>query len=377
MATPMPPLKPDGRPVNGNDGRAHASAARPHVLVTGAGSGRANNLIRSLQSAPGAFEVTGCNHDPFLLRRSEASWSFRAPDPSDPGFAAACQPIIHSRYIDLIMPSSDEDALALAKTADALACRTYLPAVETIEICQDKFALYQILRSHDVPVPETFAVRDRRDVVDSFRRLDRHPLLWCRMRHGSGSKGATKVKDPEQAWSWITYWNDMRQTPIEEFTLSEYLPGRDYNVQGLWDEGENVLIKMCERLSYLDGQNRPSGMSSTPALAKTLCDDRILDLCDNAVRTIAPKASGVFNLDVKKDVRGQAKITEINAGRFAMITNIYDFTGEHNMVHAYVRLALGQPPQITRVRDIEPDHYLIREYDSRPLVAALHEILLE
>ena len=31
-------------------------------------------------------------------------------------------------------------------------------------------------------------------------------------------------------------------------------------------------MKMCERLSYLDGENRPSGMSSTPAVAKTLCD---------------------------------------------------------------------------------------------------------
>ena len=359
------------------NGKAAAPAARPHVLVTGAGSGRGNNLIRSLQSGPDRIEVTGCNHDPFLLKRSEASWSFRAPQPSDPGFAAACRAIVESRVIDLIIPSSDEDALALAKIADALPCRTYLPPAATIELCQDKFALYELLRLHDVPVPETFAIRGRADVISSFRRLDRHPLLWCRMRHGSGSKGATKVKDAEQAWSWITYWNDMREAPIEEFTLSEYLPGRDYNVQGLWDEGENVLIKMCERLSYLDGQNRPSGMSSTPALAKTLCDHRILDLCDYAVRTIAPKASGVFNLDVKEDGRGQAKITEINAGRFAMITNIYDFTGEHNMVQAYVRLALGQTPQITRVRDIEPDYYLIREYDSRPLVAALHEILLE
>jgi predicted ATP-grasp superfamily ATP-dependent carboligase len=369
--------KPPGHPEAGNGSETGISAARPHVLVTGAGTGRANNLIRSLQSGPDDIEVTGCNHDPFLLRRSDAAWSFRAPEPSDPAFAAACRPIVESRKIHLIIPSSDEDALALARIADALPCPTYLPPAETIEICQDKFLLYQVLRSHNVPVPETFAVRSREDVVASFRRLDRHPLLWCRMRHGSGSKGATKVKDAVQAWSWITYWNEMRQTAIEEFTLSEYLPGRDYNVQGLWQRGENVLIKMCERLSYLDGQNRPSGMSSTPALAKTLCDDQVLDLCDTAIRTIAPKASGVFNLDVKEDARGHAKITEINAGRFAMITNLYDFTGQHNMVQIYVRMALGRSPGIDRVRDIEPDQYLIREYDSQPLIAPLREIRLE
>jgi len=359
-----------------DNAQSRASPPRAHVLVTGAGSGRANNLIRSLRSGPDDIEVTGCNHDPFLLKRSEASWSFRAPDPSEPGFAEACRPVIAARNIDLIIPSSDEDALALARIAGALPCRTYLPPAETIEICQDKFALYQILRARNVPVPETHPIGCREDVVEAFRRLERHPLLWCRMRHGSGSKGATKVKDVEQAWSWITYWNDMRQMPIEEFTLSEYLPGRDFNVQGLWHGGDNVLIKMCERLSYLDGQNRPSGMSSTPALAKTLCDHRVLDLCDTAIRTIDPKASGVFNLDVKQDANGRAKITEVNAGRFAMITNLYDFTGEYNMVQMYVRLALGQPLQIGRVRDIDPDHYLIREYDSQPLVAPLHEIRL-
>ena len=61
-------------------------------------------------------------------------------------------------------------------------------------------------------------------------------------------------------------------------------------------------MKMCERLSYLDGENRPSGMSSTPAVAKTLCDHQVLDICDQAVKLISPRASGVFNLDLKQDV---------------------------------------------------------------------------
>src|SRR5205823_3055329 len=98
-------------------------------------------------------------------------------------------------------------------------------------------------------------------------------------------------------------------------TLSEYLPGRDFNVQGLWRDGKIILIKMCERLSYLDGENRPSGMSSTPAVAKTLRDDLVLDLCERAINVIAPNASGVFNLDLKQDVSRDARITEINAGR--------------------------------------------------------------
>lgn len=351
------------------------SQSRPSVLVTGAGTGRANNLVRSLKARGNDIDVIGCHSDLFVLAKSETDWRFHAPPPSsEAGFIAACQTIIQAKVVDLIIPSSDEDALALAKIRDQLPCRVHLPPVEVIALCQDKYALSQVLKAKNVPVPETVAIRDRSDVSSAFRQLD-HPLLWCRTRHGAGSKGATKVKDAEQAWSWISYWNEMRGIPIDEFTLSEYLPGRDFNVQGLWREGGTVLMKMCERLSYLDGENRPSGMSSTPAVAKTLCDDQVLDLCDRAVKLVAPNASGVFNLDLKQDVYRRARITEINAGRFAMITNIYDLTGRHNMAQTYVRLALGQAPDISETRDVAADHYLIRDYDTNPLIASLDEIV--
>ena len=359
-----------------NGARDETERSRPRVLVTGAGSGRANNLIRSLRADGHAIDVIGCNNDRFVLAKSDTEHRFHAASPSSgAAFVAACRPIIDAYAIDLIIPSSDDDALALARIRAELPCRLYLPSLEVIALCQDKYVLSQKLKARHLPVPETVAIGDRSDVQRAFRHLAHCPLLWCRTRHGAGSKGATKVKDAEQAWSWISYWNEMRGIPVEEFTLSEYLPGRDFNVQGLWHEGGTVLMKMCERLSYLDGENRPSGMSSTPAVAKTLCNHQVLDICDQAVKQISPDASGVFNLDLKQDALGRARITEINAGRFAMITNLYDLTGRHNMAQTYVRLALGQIPSIDEVRDTAADQYLVRDYDTHPLIASLEDII--
>jgi predicted ATP-grasp superfamily ATP-dependent carboligase len=356
--------------------RGETERSRPCVLVTGAGNGRGNNLVRSLRARGHDIEIAGCNSDRFVLAKSDTKRRFHMPSPSSgAAFIAACRPIIEAHGIDLIIPCSDDDALALARIRAELPCRVYLPPADVIALCQDKYVLCQTLNAGNLPVPETVPIGDRSDVVHAFRDLAHCPLLWCRTRHGAGSKGATKVKDAEQAWSWISYWNEMRGIPIEEFTLSEYLPGRDFNVQGLWHEGRTVLMKMCERLSYLDGENRPSGMSSTPAVAKTLCNHRVLDICDQAVKVVAPGASGVFNLDLKQDATGSTKITEINAGRFAMITNLYDLTGRHNMAQVYVRLALGQIPAIDHVRDIDDDQYLIRDYDTLPLITSLEEIV--
>ena len=346
------------------------------ILLTGAGTGRTNNLIRSLRAGATALDIVGCYHDRFLLAKSGADRSYLAPGPSDDDFVDALRKLILAERIDLMIPNSDGEALAIARIRDQLPCRTFLPATAVIELCQDKYECAQFLAAKGVPVPETYPLGSRDDIAEIFARFGHPPLLWCRTRTGAGSRAATMVKDADQAWNWITYWNEMRDTRTEEFTLSEYLPGRDFNVQCLCDGGRILLIKMIERLSYLDGGNRPSGTSSTPALAKTLRDDEILDLCERAMTALDPSISGVLNIDLKEDQNGCTRITEINAGRFAMITNIYDFTGRHNMAESLVRLAMDKPIEIQLIRDIDPDYYLIREYDSPPDVVPIDELSL-
>jgi carbamoyl-phosphate synthase large subunit len=76
----------------------------------------------------------------------------------------------------------------------------------------------------------------------------------------------------------------------------------------------------------------------------------------------------VFFLDIKESADGRPCITEINAGRFATITNIHDLTGKHNMAETYVRLALGEPVKLRAARDYAEDHYLVRSVDTLPKV---------
>jgi carbamoyl-phosphate synthase large subunit len=131
---------------------------------------------------------------------------------------------------------------------------------------------------------------------------------------------------------------------------------------------------MCERLSYLNADHHPSGMASTPALAKTVREPAALDACERAISVLDPRASGVFNFDLKENDRGVPCITEINAGRFAMITNLYDLTGRHNMALTYVRLASGENPTIDDPYDDAGEHYLIRELDTLPSIVGPDEL---
>jgi hypothetical protein len=87
-----------------------------------------------------------------------------------------------------------------------------------------------------------------------------------------------------------------------------------------------------------------------------------------AIRAVDVRASGVFGVDLKENVRGEPCVTEINAGRFLAGTNLLDLTGEHNMAAMYVRLGLGEPIALRGVYEAAEDYYMVRSVDELPRV---------
>jgi hypothetical protein len=266
------------------------------------------------------------------------------------------------------MQTNKEEVRALAGRHAKLP--VFLPRPAVVDLCQDKYRLNVALRARGVPVPATYPVTSLRALDAIFARLPARAPVWCRVRSGSGSTGAIPVMRPEQARSWIAYWSEMRGIAATSFILSEYLPGRDFSCQALWKAGTLVLTKTCERLSYFGGGSQPSGISSTSGLARLVVEPGVVDICTRAILAIDPRASGVFSIDLRADAAGVPNVTEINAGRFAMITSFYDFTGRHNMALTLVRLAAGERVEIAEPYEAVEDHYLVRDLDTLPGIFA-------
>jgi carbamoylphosphate synthase large subunit len=335
------------------------------VLVLSAGTGATNNLMRGLRAGGAAIAIVGCHADRFTLKKSGADRNYLVPPASDGGFLPALLAVVAKESIDLVLPGNDDDVRVLAGARAALGARLFLPADDVIATCQDKYRLSTALRARGVPAPRTAVVTDLPAIEAIFADFGR-PRLWCRIRSGSGSRGAIPVVRPAQARAWIEYWHEMRGVAIDAFTLSEYLPGRDFAAQGLWREGEMVLIKVCERLSYFGGGSQPSGISSTPGLARMVAEPAVVRTCAEAIRALDTRAGGVFSIDLKGDEKGRACVTEINAGRFCMITPFFDATGHHNMAATYVRLACGEPVTIPEPCEVAEDWYMVRDLDTLP-----------
>jgi glutathione synthase/RimK-type ligase-like ATP-grasp enzyme len=335
------------------------------VLVLGAGTGASNNLIRSLKAGDPSLVIVGTNDDRFVLKKSIADRHYLTTKPHHPRFGDALCRLVELERIDVVIPGSDADAAVLSDIRDRLSGRLLLPQKRTIQLCQDKYELTQFLRANGVAAPATVAVGSLDDLSDIFGQLGDQERLWCRIRTGTGSMGATAVRSVEQARAWISYWEDMRGVAATLFTLSEYLPGRDFACQSVWKNGAVFAIRCCERLAYYGGAHRASGVSSTPSLAKTVRDQRIVDVCIEAIRAIDDDATGVFAVDLKENREGLPCVTEINAGRFFMITNIFDLTGAVNLATLYIQLACDEPVA-PRLNDDGGEYYLVRDLDTEP-----------
>ncbi len=336
------------------------------LLILSAGTGASNNLIRSLRGGDPSFFTVGCHDDRFVLKKSSADRNYLIPSASHPKFCGRLRHVMKTEKIGLLVPNSDLDVQMASRLQDKLPCRIFLPRKAVVELCQDKYDLTAFLQSRGLPVPATYPVTDVQGVDGLFEKLAPCSLLWCRIRTGAGSMGATSVKTPEQARNWIKYWHEMRGVPAASFTISEYLPGRDFACQSLWKDGKLILIKTVERLSYFAGWSQPSGVSSIAALAKTVFEPRVVEVCAQAIRALDETISGAFSVDLKENARGIPCITEINVGRFITMMNLFDFTGKHNMSATYVRLALGEPVDIPEEYDVAEDYYFVRDVDTVP-----------
>jgi carbamoyl-phosphate synthase large subunit len=343
--------------------------------VTRAGSGAANNVIRSIRAGDATVRVVGCHEDPLFLKKSIADRNYLIPPLGSPRVVDAYRRVATDEGVGLIVPTTDGDVRELAEHRNELPGCLFLPMRRSIELCQDKFALVTRLRRLGVAAPATREVSDLDDLDDIVRGLCPNPYLWCRIRRGSGSFGALLIRNAAQARAWISYWEEMRGVPASAFIISEYLPGRDFACQTLWKDGIPILIKTTQRMAYVDGPARPSGTSSIGGVHRTVDEPRVAEVSAAAVLAVDLGATGAFSVDIKENAAGVPHVTEINAGRFLTGTTIFDSVGRHNMTATYVKLGLREPVHVDAVYDRVDETYMVRDLDALPDVFSREELL--
>jgi len=87
------------------------------LLITGAGNGPGNNVIRSLKVGDLSLYVAGCHSDRFVLKKSAAARNFLVHPVTHRSFLRDVERVIARARVDLLIPTTDVDVRVLSPCA--------------------------------------------------------------------------------------------------------------------------------------------------------------------------------------------------------------------------------------------------------------------
>jgi carbamoyl-phosphate synthase large subunit len=333
------------------------------VLLTGAGGSAAANCLDALRRSTAAYRVIGIDASPIFLHLSTADERYVTTRSDDSRYAEQLREIIEHTRSDVLHPQPDPDVLAIGAIRDDLDVGTYLPSQHALADASDKAAFAAVMAAKGVGVPESIEYATFDSVPErTAYLLERHERVWIRARTGAGARASLPVRSPDQASAWVKWWIDEKGLSASDFMAAEFLPGREFAYQSVWQNGELLAGQARERLQYLYGHLTPHGQTSTPAVARTVAEPGVDDLAIRAIRALDSSPCGAFCVDIKEAANGRRLVTEINAGRFFTTSNFFAAAGV-NMPDMLVRCALGERPPRLGTSPLRPDLYWIRMVD--------------
>lgn len=350
--------------------------SEPVIVISCVGSGGANNLIRSIRAS--SYEhatIVGLDANPYLVNKSLADHNYVVPTGDQEGYIEAVNKSIRRHDADLFIPQHESEIETVSAHRNEIACHVQLPDDDVVQLCLDKFALNRRLDDAGFPVPETVTL-DEYTVEEAFEKLaPGKQAVWCRTRYGSSGFEAHPVQSSTRAAQWVEYWSEQRSVPRDQFTFSEFLPGRDFHVLTYWHDGELVVGKGNERNQYFFGENTGA---ATPLVGRQIYDEHLNEMCTDIANEIAPNATGNFGFDFREASDGTPKLTEINIGKFSMVNYFFNVSGDHNMAEAFLDAALGNEDALPSLddpySDVDTDLFLSRGIDLVPEIFSLAEV---
>jgi carbamoyl-phosphate synthase large subunit len=342
--------------------------AAKRILATGAGGPAGINFVMSLKLAPEKLYLVSTESDEYRIHLVPTEKKYKVPSATSTDYVEKLNQIIEEEKIEFLHPQPDIEVAVISANREKIEANTLLPSKEAVLTCQDKYKSAKRWKQKGVPVAETMPVENEADIEEALERLG--TPLWIRATRGAGGVGSTPASNKDTAIAWMRYWRGRNKN--WKFIAQEHLSGRNLAFHSLWKEGELVTSMSRERLEYIYPHLAPSGITGTPAVQRTIRDERVNEIGTEAVLAIDSKFSGIACLDLKENGQGAPFVTEINAGRMFTTSYFFSFASKMlrsdyyaNLPYLYVKLAYNEAVPKLPEYDVLPENiYWIRHIDA-------------
>jgi carbamoyl-phosphate synthase large subunit len=204
------------------------------VLVTGMGSTTAISVTKGLRKqSEVAVQIVGTD----VVNGSEIAGSsfcnqfYTVPSATNKQYIAELLRICEAETVQVLFPIIDIELETIAAHIEAFSSRdiyVWLPSLETVQICNDKYQTHRFFVRNDIPTPQTWLPEE---VVGQEEELP-YPLI-VKPRNGISSRDVFRVSSANELSEVL----EKVKRPI----VQEYLEGREFTVDVVADEDSRLL----------------------------------------------------------------------------------------------------------------------------------------
>ncbi len=280
---------------------------------------------------------------------------YYAPAAIDPGYVDCLLDICKREHVDVLLPGISDELLPLCirkSDFEKIGTRVSVSNAHSIEVCTNKRKFYDFLSDNGIATPKYRKVSSIDEFDSAVRYLgypDKKVCLKAVVSSGSrgvriidASRSRADILFGEKPNSLFTTYEDLRSILSEvesfpEMMAMEYIPGREYSVDLVADNGKVLYI--CGR--YSDVVN-----ASIPMEGSLYKDEEAYALCNKIVELL--KIDGNADFDFKYDENGHAVLMEINPRQAATMAVFR--AGGLNLMYLRTKQLLGEELPVCEVR---------------------------
>ncbi|POY39244.1 hypothetical protein C3K47_01755 [Solitalea longa] len=290
-----------------------------NILMTGAGAPGAPGIIKCLKQE-GSLNLFLCDSNPDAVGRFLHDGVFKVvPKANDVDFIKVIKQICSENNISVIMPLVTLELFVFAKykaELEEIGIKVLVSDEKALNIANNKAYLYEFLNAKGVDfIPSFLKVNTYDEFNKSIKELDYPSVPVCfKPSVSNGSRGFRIINStvnefdllfnykPDNTYILLEKIQDiLRENKFPELIVSEYLPGEEYSVDCIANNGKPVLIIPRLRRKMLGGIS---------TAGEIIMNQELIVYSKEIIEKIG--LHGNIGIQFKRAASGQFKLLEIN-----------------------------------------------------------------
>ena len=244
---------------------------------------------------------------------------YKVPKVSDAEYCDKVLEICKKEKVDIYFPNISAEVDVISRRIEEfreIGVRVSVSDAESVKIANDKLKMYEYLQKNGIETPKFYRVHSIEDFVEGCNVLGYPEKAVClKIIDGSGSRGVRIIDAKKSRYhiftqekpnSFFTSYDDMISILKEadvwhEMLLVEYMPGNEYTVDALADNGETV---------YMVGRENVVSLMSIAQESVVHYDKDAYDLCRKIIKLL--NIDGNIGFDFMRDSDGTPRVMDIN-----------------------------------------------------------------